>query len=64
MVDPFAARAQPLHHLDRAVDGRAFLVPGQHEGDRALEFARGDEAERRRQRGGDAALHIRGAAAP
>ena len=63
-VESFAARQRPVDELDRAVDGRAFLVAGQKEADRALERAARDEAQGGGERGGDAALHVGGAAAP
>ena len=36
MVEALAARLGPVEQLHRAVDGRAFLVAGDQEGDRAL----------------------------
>ena len=40
MVGDVAVVRHPLQHLHRAVDGGAFLVAGDEEGDRALELAR------------------------
>ena len=64
MVEGFPLGARPVEELDRAVDRRAFLVAGDEEADRACERALGDEAQGGGDRGGDAALHVAGAAAP
>ncbi len=50
--------------LDRAVDGGPLLVAGEEKTDRARERAARDEAQRGGERGGDAALHVAGAASP
>ena len=58
------SRGQPVQHFDRAVDGGAFLVAGDQKADRAL-FRRavfGDPGEGGGGEGGDAALHVGGAA--
>ena len=63
VVRHMAVVAHPLQHLDRAVDGRTFLVAGDEEGDGTLELAgRSDEVDGRGREGGDGTLHVRGAA--
>src|SRR6202034_1523800 len=65
MVKLFAARGRPLQQLGRAVDRDAFLVPGNQERDRSTLWPAvigGEVVERRRDKSGDAALHIGGAA--
>ena len=64
MVEAFAPGERPVEELDRAVDRRAFLVAGDEEADRALKRPPGDEPQGGGDRGGDAALHVAGAAAP
>ncbi len=64
MVETLALTKRPVDELDGAVDGRAFLVAGQEEADRAGERSPRDEAQGGGDRGGDAALHVAGAAAP
>ena len=61
-VSPLASAQSS--ELDRAVDRGAFFVAGDEEADRARERALGDEAQGGGDRGGDAALHVAGAAAP
>ena len=65
MVEALAARVRPFQQLDRAVDGRAFLVAGDEEGDsaswRAVPLQIG---ERGGDGGGEPALHVDRAAAP
>ena len=64
MVETLALAKRPVDELDRAVDGRPFLVAGQEETDRACERSPGDEAQGGGDGGCDAALHVAGAAAP
>ena len=64
MVERLPLGERPVEELDRAVDRGAFFVAGDEEADRARERALGDEAQGGGDRGGDAALHVAGAAAP
>ena len=64
MIEAFALTKRPVDELDGAVDGRAFLVAGQEEADRAGERSPRDKAQGGGDGGGDAALHVAGAAAP
>src|ERR1043166_863600 len=65
MIEFFAARRRPLQQLYGAVDGVAFLIPGDQERDRALRRAAiGSEiVERGSYAAGNAALHVDRAAA-
>ena len=60
-VRDFAVGLHPVEHADGAVGGRAFFVAGDEEADRALED--GGVGGRGGDEGGDAALHVAGAAA-
>ena len=64
MVERLPLGERPVDELDRAVDRGAFFVAGDEEADRAFERAFGDETQGGGDRGGDAALHVAGAAAP
>src|SRR5271155_2682452 len=68
-VDRLTAILEPTEHLARAIDGLAFLVPGDQQADRSGEVsptlipALIEEALRRRDEGGDCSLHVDCAAA-
>ncbi len=64
MVERFALGERPVDELDGAVDRRALFVAGDEEADRACERRPGDEAQGGGDGGGDAPLHVAGAAAP
>ena len=65
VVDRLALRRQPAEHLDRPVDGVAFLVARDQQADRAGRRALMSVQEPlgRRDEGGDGPLHVGGAAA-
>ncbi len=63
-VDPLFSGGEGLDHTLRAVDGRSFLIARDQESDRALVLGMGgNELLGSRHHGGQAALHVRGAAA-
>ena len=57
-VDDLALGHQGLDHTFGAVQGRAFLVAGDQEGQAARDLALGQNMRHRRDPGGDAALHV------
>ncbi len=60
----FTLLLQPFHDLDGAVGGDTFLVAGDQKGDAAAVVGMlGDEALAGGDHGGEAAFHVRGAAA-
>src|SRR5208282_1126962 len=64
MIEAFASGERPADQLDRAIDGRAFLVAGDEEADRPPKCPPGDEAQGGRRGRREPALHIAGAASP
>ena len=63
VIEALAPCARPFEELDRAVDGRPFLVARDEKPDRAGEIgARRKEGQRGGHHAGDAALHVDGTA--
>ena len=63
-VDRLPTLLEPIEHLARAIDGIAFLVPGDQQADRSGEVQPRltEKALRRRDEGGNCSLHVDGAA--
>ncbi len=64
MIEPLALGERPIEQLRRAVDRGSLLVAGDQEADRPRQRPPADEAERRGEACGKAALHVAGAASP
>src|SRR5208337_3023789 len=64
MIKALALRQRPVDELFRPVDRGAFLVAGDEKADRAGKRMARDEAESRRHRRSEPALHVAGAAPP